>query len=195
MSVAPPRRRRRRADASRNIAAILDAALERLAERPDASMEDIAKAAGVSRQTIYAHYPSREALVAAVRERAMAETVAALDEADLERGSPADALDRLVRAGWHTLGRYPILAALRRKMTSQEQHDLHQPILHRLEPLIRRGQHAGIFDSRLPASWLLAAFLGLSHTAAEEVAAGRMRPEEAGRVLRESVWAILAIQD
>jgi hypothetical protein len=125
----------------------------------------------------------------------MADTVAALDEADLRRGSPAEALDRLVDAGWQTLGRYPNLAGLRREMSLQEQHDLHGPILERLEPVIRRGQREGIFDSRLPAGWLLAAFLGLAHTAAEEVAAGRMNAEEADRALRESAWAILGVTD
>jgi AcrR family transcriptional regulator len=63
---------RRRADAERNIAAILDAAVELLGERPDSSMAEIAAAAGVARQTVYAHYDSREALLAAVAERAMA---------------------------------------------------------------------------------------------------------------------------
>jgi len=195
MPVSPPRKRRRRADADRNVAAILDAALKLLGDRPDASMEDIAQAAGITRQTIYAHFPSREALVDAVRERAMADTVAALDEADLKRGSPAQALDRLVGAGWHTLGRYPNLAGLRRELSLQDQHDLHRPILDRLKRLIRRGQREGIFDSRLPTGWLLAAFVGLAHTAADEVAAGRMTTEEASRALRESARAVLRVSE
>jgi AcrR family transcriptional regulator len=40
-------------DAERSISAILDAASRVLGERPDASVEDIAKAAGISRQTVY----------------------------------------------------------------------------------------------------------------------------------------------
>jgi AcrR family transcriptional regulator len=31
-----------------------------LSAQPEASVEDIARAAGVSRQTVYAHFPSRE---------------------------------------------------------------------------------------------------------------------------------------
>ncbi|MGR6999045.1 helix-turn-helix domain-containing protein [Yinghuangia aomiensis] len=55
----PPRRRR--ADAQRSIDAILDAARRLLGDRLDVGMEDIAAAAGVTRQTVYAHFPSRDA--------------------------------------------------------------------------------------------------------------------------------------
>ena len=179
--------RRRRADAERSIAAIVDAAIEVLSERPAASMEEIAAAAGLARQTIYAHYPSREALLRAVVDRALAQTVAAIDAAEPDEGTPVDALDRLVSASWQTLERYPLLMDLRAPLTPAEEHALHGPILERLERLIRRGQRAGDFDRRLTPAWLLAAFLGLAHAAAQEVAAGRLSAEDASRTLRESV--------
>jgi AcrR family transcriptional regulator len=197
MSQLPPTQtvRQRRADAERSIAAILDAAIELLSERSDASMEDIARAAGVARQTVYAHYASREALLRAVQDRAVAETVAAIDAAELDEGSPAEALDRLVTAGWRTLERYPLLMDLRAPMSPEEQHALHGPILDRLGRLVRRGQRAGVFDRRLPAAWLLAAFLGLSHAAAEEVAAGRMSAEEAAEALRRSIARVFGVDE
>ena len=58
--------RERRADARRNIAAILDAALLCLARDPDASIADIAQAAGVGRVTLYGHFKSRADLIDAV---------------------------------------------------------------------------------------------------------------------------------
>lgn len=186
--------RRRRADAERSIAAILDAAVELLSDRPDASIDEIAKAAGVSRQTVYAHYVSREALTDAVLERALAETVAAIDAAEPSKGDPAEALDRLVSAGWQTLERYPVLMDLREPLTPDEEHALHRPILERLERLIRRGQRARVFDHRLPTDWLLAAFLALSHAAAEEVRAGRMTADDAGRSLRRTIHRVFGIK-
>ena len=44
-------------------------------------MEDIATAAGVTRQTVYAHFPTRNALITALIDVAGAETVAAIDAA------------------------------------------------------------------------------------------------------------------
>jgi AcrR family transcriptional regulator len=182
--------RKRRADARRSVAAILDAAVAVLSERPAASMEEIARAAGVARQTVYAHFPSRETLLRAVQERALAEAVAAIDEAELQRGPAGAALDRLVRAGWQTLERYPLLMDLRVEITAEEELAHHQPILERLERLIRRGQRRGEFDRKLPANWLLTTFLALSHAAAEEVKAERMTAEMALDALRQSVLRV-----
>jgi hypothetical protein len=66
-------------------------------------------------------------------------------------------------------------------------HDFHRPILERLERLIRRGRRAGDFDAETPVDWLAAAFLGLMHTAAAEVAAGRLDEAEAGRALERTI--------
>src|SRR5919112_4662156 len=96
---APPRRR---ADAERSIARILDAAVDALGEDPDASMSAIARRAGVVRATIYVHFPTREALLDAVTERALGEVAAAIARAEPDRGPPGEALARVVGATWRT---------------------------------------------------------------------------------------------
>jgi len=59
----------RRATAERNVAAILDAAEELLSQPGPASVAAVAARAGVSRVTVYAHFPTWEALLEAVVER------------------------------------------------------------------------------------------------------------------------------
>jgi AcrR family transcriptional regulator len=61
-----PRRDPLRTDAQQNRERILEAAREAFAESGDASLNSIAKKAGVGPGTLYRHFPSREALVLAV---------------------------------------------------------------------------------------------------------------------------------
>ncbi|MFF8773604.1 TetR/AcrR family transcriptional regulator [Kitasatospora sp. NPDC015120] len=180
-------RRRLRADARRSIAAILDAAGVLLAERRDASMEDIAAKAGVTRQTVYAHFASRDALVSALAEAASGEYLAALDEADLDTGPPAEALARFLGAGWQFLLRHPLLLDPTVPGAPRPgQNALSEVVPPRLERLVRRGQQEGVFDRSHPAGWLAAAVIGLQHTAAAEAAAHRLTTSAAEALCLES---------
>ena len=160
-----------------------------LAERPDASVADVAAAAGLARQTVYAHFPAREALLTAVAERALADAVAAIDAARPDEGPPAEALDRLVAAWWGSVGRHArLLGALAPAYTDPEAVTrFHAPISGRLERLLRRGRRAGDFDREGPVRWQVAAFLGLMHAAADEVAAGRIDDAQAAAALRRAI--------
>jgi AcrR family transcriptional regulator len=89
-----PRPRRPRADAVRNRGRIVDAARIVFTERgTDASLEEIAKRAGVGIGTLYRHFPTRPDLVVAVY-REQVERLQALADELLEAPSPGDALAR-----------------------------------------------------------------------------------------------------
>jgi len=168
----------RRADARRSIASILDAAIEELARDPDASMGAVAGRAGVARATLYAHFPTREALVAEVTDRAIAEASETIAAAAPEEGEPREALARVVAAAWRTLGRYHALVAINSRLSPERLRALHEPVVGRLRPLVERGQKSGAFNADVPADWLLTVALELVHAASREASAGRL-PEAA----------------
>lgn len=183
---------RRRADAERSIAAIRDAALTCFAEDPDVSMTAIARAAGVGRVTLYAHFPSREALLDAVLEHAMSRTAAALDAEDLE-GTPArDALVRLVRSSWAILDQHRRLLDAARHLGPARLRERHTRVLARGERLIARGQAEGAFRTDLPHDWLVTVTYSLMHAVAEEVNARRLPPSAAAAILEATLLAALA---
>jgi AcrR family transcriptional regulator len=187
----PPGQRRRRADANRSIKAILDAAIRQFGERPDASVDEIAKAAGVTRPTVYAHFPSRQALFSAAVDRVTESTVTAMDAADLDHGPPIAALQRFLRVGWQAVERYPLLlhtSTMHLDVHAEQQR--HQPIQELLEALIARGQLSGDFDRLRSPTWLAAATIALGHTAAEQVANGRLPADEAMTEMSISVLRV-----
>ena len=193
-SAAPEPRGRsgpRRTD-GKSAAAVLAAAIGVLSERPDASVDDIAGAAGVSRQTVYAHFGSRQALLEAVTAQVMDEALTALRGARLDSGPPAEALARLLDVSWRVAVRYPLLFHLP-PVSPGGATARHRAIAGLLNDLIRRGQAAGDFDPALPPRWLLAATLALGNAASEQVRAGRMTPDEAAAALRRSVPRLFGV--
>jgi AcrR family transcriptional regulator len=183
---------RRRADAERSIAAILDAAIESLTLDPEASIGEIASRAGVVRATVYVHFPTRDALIAAITERAMAEANAALTAAALDEGAPTEALARMLAASWQVLGRYHTLVAINTERGPEHMRALHQPIHRRLRPLLRRGQASGDFNPDLPLDWMITVLLELIHAASRELASGRLPAAKAERALIATVIGALA---
>ncbi|MFJ2771681.1 TetR/AcrR family transcriptional regulator [Streptomyces sp. NPDC087300] len=182
----------RRADAERSRAAILEAAIQLLGERRDIGMAAIGAAAGVTRQTVYAHFASRDALLSAVVDRLTDRTMAEMDAAAIDEGPAADALLRLLDAGWRTFAEHPFLLDLGSNPAARtEDRARHEPVAERYARLIRRGMESGEFDARLPVPWLVATTVALGHAAGEEVTSGRMPVERAAEVLRVSVLRVV----
>jgi AcrR family transcriptional regulator len=191
-TTSPEAPKRRRADAERSVAAILDAALEALASDPDSSMSEIARRAGVVRATIYVHFPTRESLLDAVMEYAVAQVVEAMRGAEPHRGEPKEALARVLIATWRQLAQFHGLLALNTaRLSAEELHRRHVPMLDQLEPLIERGQKQGVFRSDLPVSWLLAVTRSIVHTASHEIRGGRIPESEAEPALVSTALAAI----
>ena len=151
-------------------------------------MEEVAAAAGTTRQTVYAHFPSRDALIIAVVHSIREEGLAALEAARLDELDPVAAMRAFLRISWQLLERCavllePVLSRISETKSEKSRHD----VLVKIEAIIRRGQETGDFDDRLPLDWLVAAVHSLGHTAAEQVLAGKLSTAESASLLEASV--------
>ena len=184
--------RGRRADAQRNVGAILAAARERLSTDPTASMQEIAGAAGVGRVTLYSHFKSRTELLDAVFTHVMTDAEQALADVDLTGDEPA-ALARLIRSSWRIVEQSRLLLfAAQLELPADRIREYHHRPLERLESLIRRGRRNKTFRADLPVSWMVSVFYNVIHGAADEINAGRLTAERAPKLITTTLLAAFA---
>ena len=169
-----------RADANRR--RILDVALAELLRDPDASMDQIARAAGVVRRTVYGHFPSREALISTLVDEAV-QALAAAHAAGREGvADPAEAVARSVLAVWDIADRYRLLVALaQRTVTMQGIRERLAPVREESVRLLRQGLDQGTFSSPLPAPALAYVHEQILFALMEAVNDDLLAAREAGR--------------
>ena len=114
-------------------------------------MAEVAAAAGVSRATVYRHFPTREALIRAIHAQAIEHTEQALAACRLDEGSATEALRRLCAAWLDVAERYALAEP---QPLAHRRHVLGEPLM----ALIERGQAAGEFTRELPPEWIARAF-------------------------------------
>lgn len=168
MTATLPARRR---DAQLNRAQILIVALRELNTNPDVSVEEIAKAAGVVRRTVYGHFPTREALLDALAEAVAAEVADLADEASFNQGDPTLTLASFTLAVWQLRDRYRSFPVVARRAGSGGPSRQLDEVRARVAALLERGQHSGQFGADVApralarmVEWLM---LGAIEAAAE----------------------------
>ena len=183
----------RRAIAERNVEAILDAAERLLMRREPTTISAVAVEAGVSRPTVYGHFPDRARLLGAVVQRAVERWIAATQEIQPDRGPALDALRRLVEVGWQEISRSSHIARVASSELDPEAvrgaHDAGVDLVRRL---VARGRRDGSFRTDVPVEWLVSAFFALIHAAHDDVTAGRMTSRTALRSLSRTVPDLFA---
>ena len=181
----------RRADARRNMAAILEAAARCLAQDPEASLADIAREAGVGRVTLYGHFDSRPALIAQVLASAMEHSERELGSVDLT-GDPRDAMARLLAASWRVTHRHGALVqAAERTLKPAQIHAAHEQPVVRMRALLRRGRRAGCFRTDMPVTWQLTMIQAILHGASASVNRGDHSVDAAAALVGSSVLGAL----
>src|SRR5688572_8211010 len=147
----------------RTAAAILEAAAQVFAERGrQASLNEVAMRAEVSRATLYRYFPTRQALLDELAQVALRETADRLAAANLEQVSIEAGIARVVRA-LVTVGDHYVVVA--REHVQPDPADFERSLAAPVRALIERGQAAGEIRDELPASWLTESLVGLVATA------------------------------
>lgn len=178
----------RRAKAERNVEAILDAAERLLRQRSQASIAGVAKEAGVSRVTVYAHFPTKGELLEAVVARVTRAAHESIEDAKPDEGDPVEALERVITVAWDELERQEaIRQAAAEDLSSEAVWRAHRSAAGTVQRLIERGRRRRAFRKDLPVQWLVASCFALLHTAADEVREGRIRRDAAMTAVKTSL--------
>lgn len=164
---------------------VLRAVARLLTHRPQASMADIAEAAGISRATLHRLVQDRQTLFAATAELSRERASAMLDAADLGRGTATEALTRLVHEAADIADLLGFLVNEPRAW--QEDDELDEELDRSLTALFLRGQEAGEFRVDQQAKWMTDALISLLGGAAWSVSAGRLAAGDLGRVVLDTL--------
>lgn len=157
---------------------VLRSAAALLTRKSTATMDEVAKAAGISRATLHRHFAGRDALVRALEALGIEECEAALDAARLDEGPAADAVHRLVREIEPSAGLLAFLYTENQLFEGEQQNQGWTRIDERIADLFRRGQRTGEFRIDLTPAWLTEALYGLLASAAWAVSEGRVAPKD-----------------
>lgn len=164
---------------------ILNAAAEMLAHRPDATLQSIANAAGISRTTIFNKYATRDALLEALAIDTLERIGAAM--AKVPDSADADPIQVLTEVTQMLMQLGPRTAFLR--VVPGWGNDLEQHWAHAATPLaiyFAQLQGKGYLRSDHPVRWLTASYIGLLFASWDEISAGELGTTQAARLIVES---------
>jgi AcrR family transcriptional regulator len=186
----------RHAIAERNLEAILDGTERLLQRREQPNISAVAREAGVSRPTVYAHFSDRRLLLEALVERAVRRAMVAIESAEPDRGPAAEALQRLLAASWQQISEHAEIGrASAADLSAEAMRRAHEVARVVIKKLVERGRREGAFRSDVAVDWLVTCCLALIHAAAEEVRTGELRSKAALDALSVSVADLFARRD
>jgi AcrR family transcriptional regulator len=157
-----------------DIDSVTDVAFGIFAERgfDAASMEDVARAAGITKASIYHHVPSKEALLARGLDRALSALFAVLDEPAAQRGTSWEILAHIVRrVAEITMSMRAEVSVLFRVRGNSETEraamERRRSFDRRVAELVREAQEDGFIRSDIDPGLLVRLIFGMSNSLVE----------------------------
>ncbi|MFD3995570.1 TetR/AcrR family transcriptional regulator [Streptomyces sp. NPDC058548] len=157
---------------------VLHAAAALLSRKATATMDEVARSAGIGRATLHRHFAGRDALVRALEELGLQEMEAALDRAGLDDGPEDEVVRRLIAEVEHVAPLLSFLVTENQLFEGEKQHEGWAHADARVSALFRSGQESGVFRIDLTPAWLTEAFYGLVGSGAWAVQDGRVAAKD-----------------
>jgi AcrR family transcriptional regulator len=164
---------------------ILETATRVLAASPTATLADVARAAGISRTTLFMRFATRDELLLALAVDAIDHIDAAILAARITDASqdPVVALADLTEAMMPLGARLGYLLRERSLDDNEELQERWSRIDRTITDAVRRAQAADRVRADLPALWVSDAWFWLVVAAWEGVEAGRIAPVDGARLV------------
>jgi len=159
--------------------AILDAASQLFARDTSASMSALAAAMGIGRATLHRHFPTRDALVAAMALDAIDRVSTAIEACRPAEGPVAAAMLRIAGNVIPLADEIRILDAGASVWDLPGLNDRWYSVSTVIEDLVRRGQYEGDIRPELSPAWVADLFVGTAWTAAVAIHDGRLAANDA----------------
>ncbi|QGV81556.1 TetR/AcrR family transcriptional regulator [Streptomyces ficellus] len=157
---------------------VLRTAAALLSRKATATMDEVARAAGIGRATLHRHFAGRDALVRALEAYGIQEFEGAIEAARLDDGTAEDALLRLIAGLEPVAGLLAFLVTENQLFEGDQVNEGWARLDARVAALFRRGQEQGEFRIDLTPVWLTEALYGLIGTCAWAVQDGRVAAKD-----------------
>ncbi|RFU88572.1 TetR/AcrR family transcriptional regulator [Streptomyces triticagri] len=157
---------------------VLESAAALLTRKATATMDEVARAAGISRATLHRLFAGRDTLVRAIEDMSLRRFEEALDAARLDEDEASDALRRLVAEAEPVAGVLAFLITENQLFEAEGMNEGWDRIDDRVSALFRRGQESGEFRIDLTPAWLTDALYGLISSGAWSVQDGRLAAKD-----------------
>ena len=167
--------------------AILDKSIPHLAQYPGASMQELAKAIGIGRATLYRHFENRDALLQAIAINALEETTAAVNAA-LDRSQPAMAqLHTAITAMIPFADKFSFLTTHSSSLSDTRSEQLYAAQLNFVSDLINQAKQQGDIAADVPTAWVVASIDMLIYAAWQTVEQGDVARNEAANLVMRTL--------
>lgn len=181
------------ARAARSRRALMEASLELLLQKPNASMSDIAQHAGVGRATLYRHFDTREALIIALVKESLAQTEAVVAPIAEKKLTAKETLLAMLAVIVPLADRYHFLLSLwNLGVEDKEILQTYDDQLSKLYELIEAGKSEGSINKQLRSDWLVTLIDSLIYAAWWMLGQGIMSEAEVVEHIEKSLFQGIA---